>query len=83
MAAPEVQSSPPSPPQPAPPPPALNTTQAALPTLGATIGSAVGQLIAAKVGGNDPLIGNTIALVTTGVFTALFHWVATKLGGLL
>jgi hypothetical protein len=63
-----------------PPPTAtIAATQATLPTLGATVGAAVGQLVAAKVGGGDPLIGNTIAVVTSAAFTALFHWVSTKL----
>lgn len=57
----------------------INATQATLPTLGATVGSAVGAVIAAKVGGSDPLIGNTIQVVTSAAFTALFHWAATKL----
>jgi hypothetical protein len=61
----------------------LSTSQAALPTLGATFGSALGAVLAAKVGGADPLIGNTIATLTTAVVTALFHWVGTKLGSIV
>jgi hypothetical protein len=60
--------------------PPLTAAQAALPTLGATIGSAVGALVAAQFGGNDPLIGHTITAVITGIFTAVFHWAGTKLG---
>lgn len=66
----------------APQPTPLTTTQAALPTLGATLGSALGAYFAAKIGGADPLIGNTITTATTMVVTALFHWVGTKVGGL-
>jgi hypothetical protein len=58
----------------------LTATQATLPTLGATLGSAVGALLSAKIGGADPLIGHTITSVTTLIFTALFHWAGTKLG---
>ena len=66
----------------APAPAPLTSTQVALPTLGATIGSALGQLISAKLGFTDPLLGSTITTLTTGVVTALFHWAGTKLGGI-
>jgi hypothetical protein len=60
----------------------LTSGQATAPTLGATLGSAVGALIAAHLGPVGPLLASTVTMVTTAAFTALFHWAATKLGGL-
>lgn len=62
--------------------PSLTTTQASMPTLGAVIGSALGAYVSSKLGLSDPLSGHAIVVVTTGLATALFHWVGTKLGGL-
>lgn len=69
-------------PVPTPAPVPLTTTQVALPTLGATVGSALGQYLSAKLGFTDPLLGSTITTLTTGLVTALFHWAGTKLGGI-
>jgi hypothetical protein len=65
-----------------PSPTPLTPGQAAAPTLGATLGSAVGAIIVAHLGPVGPLLSGTITTATTAAFTALFHWVGTKLGAL-
>ena len=75
----ESASAPSAPPEPSATP-SSNTVKATAPTLGAVLGSALGAYVASKVGGNDPLIGNTITAAVTGLVTALFHWAGSKLG---
>lgn len=60
----------------------LTTTQAAMPTLGAVVGAAIGKLISAKLGFTDPLVGDTIVTLASGAFTALFHLLGTKFGAI-
>ncbi len=69
-------------PTPPSPPIALTTTQAAAPTLGSIIGSALGAYLTSKLAPSDPLLGSALVSVVTGVVTGLFHLVATKLGSL-
>jgi hypothetical protein len=64
------------------PPAPLTATQAALPTFGALVGTALGKLIAAKLGFTDPLVVDTITTLTAGVVTGAFHWLGTKFGAI-
>lgn len=61
--------------------PGTGTTPPALPTLGAMLGSIVASVLLAngKIS-SDPMLGGAIITSITGLFTAGFHWLGTKLG---
>lgn len=53
----------------------------AAPTLGSILGATLGTIVATKTGlGIDPVTGGLIISSITGVVTALFHWLGTKIG---
>jgi hypothetical protein len=59
------------------------TAAAVTPTLGATVGSALGTLLAGLLPKPlDPLLSGTVITVTTAAVTAAFHWLGLKLSAL-
>lgn len=56
-------------------------TGPAMPTLGSILGAVAGTAIIAKTGQqNDPVVAGAILSATGAFFTALFHWIGTKIG---
>lgn len=65
------------PPPPLVPPP--TPTQNTLPTAGAVLGSVLGSFISNKLS-LDPLTGSSAVAGVTALVTALFHYLASRLG---
>ena len=56
-------------------------TNPAMPTLGSILGAVVGTTIITKTGQmSDPVTSGAILSATGAFFTALFHWLGTKIG---
>lgn len=65
---------------PSTPPAPLNGVQMTMPTLGAILGSALGQYLSVKAGSTDPLMGQAIVTATSALVTGVFHWAGLKIG---
>ncbi len=61
------------------PPPVVTATHNSFPTLGSILGSVGGSVLVAKVG-LDPVNGGAVIAGVTGLATALFHWLGSKIG---